>query len=228
MSRYYNPEWGRFVNADEPSLLEVAALMGNSIDLNLFAYCCNNPVNYADPVGKSIVVALIIAIVAGAVISGGINLASQAIAGKGINWRSVGASALAGGVVGGLMAVPGAQGVALTLGQTMVWGGLASGLGYGVYNLANGTKTTLTGYAFAMAFGAVFSGISFKFTSGRVTVYKSRGSTGRTIANNLKEQLAMKQVVSNPLSGAKKLTNIVMNDKRWPASDNVNDLSVRG
>ena len=39
-SRYYNAEWGRFINAD--------ALIGQPGDLlsfNMFAYCKNNPVN---------------------------------------------------------------------------------------------------------------------------------------------------------------------------------------
>ncbi|SHJ09847.1 RHS repeat-associated core domain-containing protein [Clostridium amylolyticum] len=45
-SRYYNPEWGRFINAD--------ALIGNPGELlshNLFAYCKDNPINYSDSDG---------------------------------------------------------------------------------------------------------------------------------------------------------------------------------
>lgn len=44
-SRYYNPQWGRFISADD--LLAVDNLLGN----NLFSYCSNNPVNYCDPSG---------------------------------------------------------------------------------------------------------------------------------------------------------------------------------
>ncbi|WP_252212421.1 hypothetical protein, partial [Clostridium sp. CMCC3677] len=44
------------------------------------------------------------------------------------------------------------------------------------------------------------------------------GSTGRTIPNNLNEQMAMEQVKSNPLENAKKVP-LKMNDKRWPASE---------
>ena len=39
-SRYYNPRWGRFVNADQ------------LITTNLFAYCNNSPIYYYDPNGK--------------------------------------------------------------------------------------------------------------------------------------------------------------------------------
>ena len=45
-SRYYNPTWGRFINAD--ALVSTGqGILGN----NMFAYCNNNPVNYADESG---------------------------------------------------------------------------------------------------------------------------------------------------------------------------------
>jgi RHS repeat-associated protein len=51
-SRYYNPDWGRFVNADDTD--QLSKLGSNSdqlIDANLFAYCGNNPVNGEDQDG---------------------------------------------------------------------------------------------------------------------------------------------------------------------------------
>ena len=45
-SRYYNPEFCRFINADEPSMLSLSA--ENICGVNLFAYCHNNPVNLLD------------------------------------------------------------------------------------------------------------------------------------------------------------------------------------
>ena len=52
-SRYYNPEWGRFINGD--GLVATGqGLLGN----NMFAYCGNNPVKRSDSSGKSWGVAL--------------------------------------------------------------------------------------------------------------------------------------------------------------------------
>ena len=49
-SRYYDPEIGRFINADELSYLNENNING----MNLFSYCRNNPVIYFDPSGKSL------------------------------------------------------------------------------------------------------------------------------------------------------------------------------
>ena len=46
-SRYYDPETGRFLNAD--SQLNI----GNHQGYNLYIYCNDNPVNLKDPIGKA-------------------------------------------------------------------------------------------------------------------------------------------------------------------------------
>lgn len=48
-SRYYNPEWGRFLNCDDTAIL--LATQGETHNANLFAYCANNPVCKSDPTG---------------------------------------------------------------------------------------------------------------------------------------------------------------------------------
>ena len=48
-SRYYNPEWGRFINCDDTHIL--LATQGETHNANLFAYCNNNPVNRVDEKG---------------------------------------------------------------------------------------------------------------------------------------------------------------------------------
>ncbi len=46
-TRYFVPEWGRWLNADSPNFLQFDNING----MNLFAYCNNSPVMYADPSG---------------------------------------------------------------------------------------------------------------------------------------------------------------------------------
>lgn len=48
-SRYYNPQWGRFLNADE--LFVLRFFQDSFLQYNLFSYCRNNPVNFFDPSG---------------------------------------------------------------------------------------------------------------------------------------------------------------------------------
>ncbi len=50
-SRYYDPELGRFINADEPTNLFMTA--GTPGGANLYAYCLNNPVMMTDSTGCS-------------------------------------------------------------------------------------------------------------------------------------------------------------------------------
>lgn len=46
-SRYYNPTWGRFINADN-----YINANGDLLGFNMFAYCGNNPVMGYDPTGE--------------------------------------------------------------------------------------------------------------------------------------------------------------------------------
>ena len=56
-SRYYNPEWGRFINADR-----IIGVQGFLLSHNMFTYCLNNPVMYEDPNGD--IIPFILAIIA--------------------------------------------------------------------------------------------------------------------------------------------------------------------
>ena len=64
-SRYYNPEMGRFINADSIAYLGADV---TPLSYNLFSYCKNNPVALSDPTGHFGLIAGIIA--AGAIVGG--------------------------------------------------------------------------------------------------------------------------------------------------------------
>ena len=54
-TRYYNPEWGRFINADG-----YINANGDILGYNMFAYCSNNPVMYVDPKGTCALIAVVL------------------------------------------------------------------------------------------------------------------------------------------------------------------------
>ena len=45
-SRYYDPTTMRFINADDPNIIQMGT--EEKQELNLYAYCLNDPVNYVD------------------------------------------------------------------------------------------------------------------------------------------------------------------------------------
>ncbi len=92
-SRYYDPETGRFVNADDPALTLISPTA--TFDKNLYAYCDNNPVIRSDSGGA------FWNIITGTIVGGGIELSTQLLSGRSIsevNWAKVGVSAVSGGL----------------------------------------------------------------------------------------------------------------------------------
>ena len=93
-SRYYDPEVGRFINADDAGTL---GANGEILSYNLFAYCLNNPVNRTDDggnlswLGKIAVGLAVIAVVA---------VVSVATAGTGTVLACAAAGALEGAITG--------------------------------------------------------------------------------------------------------------------------------
>ena len=140
-SRYYDPEIGRWINAD--SLLSQGSVLGN----NMFAYCLNNPVNMADTTGKLpfFLVTAAIGAVAGA-IAGGVIAAKNG----GNVWAGIGIGAAAGALIGtgaGMAAgaalagsITATTGAVMaggsTLAATVGAGGLSAGISYIADNLS--------------------------------------------------------------------------------------------
>ena len=81
-SRYYDPEIGRFINADSYASTDATGLLST----NMFAYCENDPVNRSDPSGE------FWNIVAGAALGVGMEVLTQLATGtklRDINWVDV-------------------------------------------------------------------------------------------------------------------------------------------
>ena len=79
-SRYYNPEWGRFLNAD--GYVSTGAGM---LGYNMFVYANNNPVMFVDPTGEAwwhwaLAAAVVVACAAATVATCGMSLGGAAMA----------------------------------------------------------------------------------------------------------------------------------------------------
>lgn len=105
-SRYYNPEIGRFLNADAYASTS-QDLLGN----NMFAYCGNNPVSRKDDGGE------FWHLVVGGVIGGIIGGISAAVSGGDTVDILIG---IAAGGAGGVLAASGAGVVAQALGSAAI------------------------------------------------------------------------------------------------------------
>ena len=115
-SRYYNPEWGRFINADA-FVSTGQGILGN----NMFAYCGNNPVSRADDGGECW------HIIAGAAVGAIVGAVATAVDAvkedgwdaltSGKTWAKMGVSAICGGI----------NGVVASSGAHLIVGGIVGG-----------------------------------------------------------------------------------------------------
>ena len=102
--RYYDPEIGRWINADDTEYLGAD---GGVLSYNLFVYCTNNPVNMDDPTGKWpkwLTGAL-------NVVSGALQMEAGAALGATVGWTGIGA------VAAGFLVANGAATAAQGVGQ---------------------------------------------------------------------------------------------------------------
>lgn len=156
-SRYYNPQLGRFINAD------LYCDTGDTVlGTNMFAYCENNPVCLYDPDGEFPHVAIGIAI--GAVIGAGSSAVVSALtqyADDGeINWYVVAVNAGTGGISGALAGT--GMGLMASIGVNAGLGGLTNLLETWI------KKEDFSGLDFTMSavFGAISGCAGYKIGSG--------------------------------------------------------------
>ena len=179
-SRYYNPEWCRFISPDAWDV--TLATPGALTDKNLFAYCDNNPVMRVDGDGEfwNVLIGGAVGAVVGAI--------STKMAGGSTSevWVSV-----ACGFVSGAFAATGLGGV---VGQIAV-GAITSAIdtGYQNYNdYISGEKSldeAVIGTLIDTAIGASLSAVGFEGTSAFKESNKMAKSTHTALKNLSKKSL---------------------------------------
>ena len=100
-SRYYDPEIGRFINADSYASTDATGLLST----NMFAYCENDPVNKSDPSGEAF---SLITIAVGATVGALVNAAGTALSNvaAGKDWNDgIGLALLSGAVSGAVSTI---------------------------------------------------------------------------------------------------------------------------
>ena len=142
-SRYYDATLCRFLNRDNVNYLEPESIHG----INLYAYCNNNPIMFADPSGHFAIIPFLIGLgistLIGAIVGGVSYVASEvlsyAITGEwSWSWSSFVGSVLGGAIGGILAAIPGVNAMAVAY----VSGFASTAIGMGLENAWEGKNYT--------------------------------------------------------------------------------------
>ena len=149
-SRYYDPEVGRFINADAFASTDISS----PLSTNMFAYCENNPVANLDSDGESPTLAIM---AIGGLVGAGINFVSSIISQKqmngAVNLKSAAVAAATGFVSGAISASPLGR-----VGQ-IIAGGVTSGLSYAADCAVNNKSFNMKEAAGSALMGALSGGL---------------------------------------------------------------------
>jgi len=171
-SRYYNPEIGRFLTADNPDYLGAD---GTPTSYNLFAYCSNNPVMYSDPTGH------FINTITGTIVGALIGAINAAIKGDDV-WAGMVIGAATGAIAGLTADIAIATGGIGAIALAALGGAGSSGLNYAATELANGRDVKIGALVMEMTVGAAANLLTFGVGGGSLT---SRG--GKILSNMTKD-----------------------------------------
>ena len=188
-AREYQAEVGRFVSEDF-----VGGVTGHPYSINKYQYCAENPLAYIDLNGKFLITAILATAAIGAGVGAGINLISQGIniargKQKKFNVGSFFGSAIEGGIVAGVSAIPGVGTVAV---------GLSAGVGGGINSVlkqyGESGEIDIGQVAEDAMVSGVVGGIAYKFTSIR-NAKAGKTPTAQEISANAKTRDARKKVL---------------------------------
>ena len=216
-SRYYNPEWGRFINADNPEIIDGAN--DSLLENNLFSYCFNNPVNMTDESGhwpswaKKLVIGTAV-IAAAAVLT-------VATAGTGTALACFAVGALKGAAVGAAMgaasgAVTGAVSHRVTTGS---WKGAGTAALNGA---ADGYMTgAITGFVSGgLTSNACFiAGTAVLASTGYVAIETIQAGDYVWAADPETGEVALKKVVQTFVNEAESLVHVTVNGEEIICTD---------
>ena len=205
-SRFYNPETGRFLNADSFAATG-QGILGN----NMFAYCQNNPARYIDPQGT------FICTIIGALVGGVIGAINAAIEGDDV-WAGMvigaGTGALAGAAADVAIATGGVGAVVIAA----AGGAVASGTNYVATEIVNDRPINGGKLAVEMTIGAVANVLTFGVGGG--SLEKAGGKLISNIVNNFTntvmknatKQVAGKTVLKTAKTVIKHVTKNVLSE----------------
>ena len=229
-SRYYSPEFRRFISPDDTSYLNPENVNG----LNLYCYCNNDPVNFVDPSGHFAISAFLIgcAIVglstvagaaSGAIINGSAYLLSTSNFNQRDFWAAVAGGAVSGGMMGGLAGIFLITGgsTAAVIGLSATVGAIGNGAGTIVEDAINGSlqigslnywkKEVFANMFWGGAFGALGGAMSGTQLSAATTARK----LGRSLTKQMSKILRYK-VVRNAIPNL--FENLLMDFTGWYTS----------
>ena len=194
ISRYYDPETCRFISADGIEYLDPETLGG----LNLYAYCCNNPVMAIDPEGTKLKwwqklliglggIVIIAALAVATIVTGG---AAAGLAG------AIAVGALKGALIGAAVGAAVGAGIGYAVGGIDgLWTGLAIGFTGGalIGAVIGGTIGGLTYSPLKAASNAAFKARPDKMFNINKHLGGAGGKHSKFISNSVDDIITMAQ-----------------------------------
>ena len=192
-SRYYSPELCRWISPDSIEYLDPESING----LNLYCYCMNNPIMYADPSGHLpewaqwlIGGALVVGAIALTICTAGAGGALALALGGGF-WTTVASGAIVGALVGA------ASGALMSAGTQIIANGFED------FSWREVGKGTLTGGIAGGIAGGLFAGIQYGLTADKIATGISGINKAKAGLNNAFKPLSnVKNLANIPFSGA--------------------------